>query len=140
MRRGNGFTQQIGDDWWLTFAGARNALVAEVYTDNNSNYTATINYYIYDYYDWNIDGEEELANLHKYGMAKSFRTIGLYSFNISWEKGSRYPSVVNASFPLDKTEFNGINDHSSLKNSFEQGKECYNTINEVGRSIRSKYT
>ncbi|MBS7366024.1 MAG: VWA domain-containing protein [Oscillospiraceae bacterium] len=126
-------TQQIADDWWLTFGGAYNALTAEVssYLDvnNQMHYTAKINYYVYDLYDWDGKDEEELANLHKYGKAKSFRIIGSYSIDIDWIEGKRYPTAVNDEYPLNITEFDGIDDNSALKNAYDYGNKYYDDVN-----------
>ncbi len=128
-------TQQIADDWWLTFGGAYNALTAEVSSykgaDNKIHYVANINYYIYDFYDWDDKQEKQLANLHKYGKAKSFRIIGGYSINIDWIEGKRYPMSVNSDFPLDNTEFDGINDNFALKNAYEYANKYYDRINGI---------
>ncbi len=126
-------SEQVADDWWLTFGGANNALVAEVScneeVDGNMHYTAKIKYYIYDYYDWDDTDEEELANLHKYGKAQNFRTVGGYSFTIEWIEGKRYPIAVNSLYPLSTTEFDGINDGLALKNAYDYGKKYYDDFN-----------
>ena len=120
---------------WLTFGGAYNALTAEVSSykgaDNKIHYVANINYYIYDFYDWDDKQEKQLANLHKYGKAKSFRIIGGYSINIDWIEGKRYPMSVNSDFPLDNTEFDGINDNFALKNAYEYANKYYDRINGI---------
>ena len=122
----NAITKQVAEDWWLTFGGARNALIAEVYFDGKTEYHAKIKYYVYDFYDWN---EKDLADVHKHGKAKSFRTIGCSSFEISWRKEARYPETTNVSCALDATEFQGIDDHYLLKNAFDYGIDYYDRIN-----------
>ena len=125
--------EQVADDWWLTFGGANNALIADVSCDKEADgkmhYTANIKYYIYDYYDWDNTEEDELANLHKYGKAQNFRTIGSYSFTIEWIEGKRYPIAVNSMYPLSTTEFDGINDGFALKNAYDYGKKYYDDLN-----------
>ena len=126
---------QIANDWWLTFGGAYNALVAEVSgfegSDNKMHYTAKIKYYIYDYYDWDNENEKGLADLHKYGKAKSFMITGSYSFDINWIEGKRYPTTVDGEYPLSTTEFDGINDNGALKNAYDYGNKYYDNVNGI---------
>lgn len=108
---------QIEDDWFLAIGGANNALVSEVSIDESVNgikqYNAKIVYYLYDFYDWSDTEEKDLDKLNRYGKAKGFRTIGTYSFDISWVHGARYPKNVNQS-ELSTTSFEGINDYDKL--------------------------
>ena len=129
-------SEQVANDWWLTFGGANNALIADVSCDRKEDgkmhYIAYIKYYIYDYYDWNEEEEEGLANLHKYGKAQNFRTIGCYPVTIEWIEGKRYPISVNSDYPLSTTEFDGINDGSALKKAYDYGKKYYDRLNYGG--------
>lgn len=107
---------QYEEDWYLTIGGGHNAMVSEVYIDNTATgdieYHAKVRYYLYDFYDWKRNNEE-LDNLHKYGMAKCFRTIGTYEFDVSWIRGSRYPNDDNRTY-LINTSFDGIDDNKAL--------------------------
>ncbi|WP_303821980.1 hypothetical protein [Ruminococcus flavefaciens] len=123
---------QIEDDCFLAIGGANNALVSEVTIDESTNdikqYNAKIIYYLYDFYDWDGTEEKDLDNLNKYGKAKGFRTIGTYTFDISWVHGARYPNSVNQS-ELSTTSFEGINDYDKLKNSYHNALNWYNVKN-----------
>lgn len=82
-------------DWWLAVGGGRNGVKTTIScttdTMNKKYYTAEIEYFLYDFYDWDENLEEDLANLHKYGLARSFRQYGSVSFTMQWIQGSRYP-------------------------------------------------
>ncbi len=62
-----------------------------------NTYTATVRYYILDYYDWEkefyaFDGfvtDGEMLILHNGGKAKEFKSIGVYEKEMTWEKGER---------------------------------------------------
>ena len=132
-----GINTRAATDWFLTFGGARNALVSEVSCTNNSNetvYTATINYFVFDVYDWNDSDEKELDRLNKCGKAKSFRTLGVYPITITWKKGARYPQTKNNRqdttmyIDLAKTTFEGIDDNDSLSYAYTAGYFYYNTM------------
>ncbi len=118
-------------DWWLAVGGGRNGVKTTIscYLDEsgNMNYIANIEYFLYDFYDWNEKDEESLANLHKYGIAKYFRQYGSFSFNLNWTKGSRYPASSHDDRynMLDIVEFEGIDDQSMLSNCYENAKNFY---------------
>ena len=83
-------------------------------------------------YDWDETQEEDLANLHKYGKAKSFMCIGRYSFQLTWIEGARFPKNVDASqdnYDLSITSFDGIDDNEALKNAYDYGVKYYNNLN-----------
>lgn len=119
---------QIDDDWFLAIGGANNALVSEVTIDESINkitqYNAKVIYYLYDFYDWDGTEEKDLDNLNKYGKAKGFRTIGTYTFDISWVHGARYPNIVNQS-ELSTTSFEGINDYDKLYYAYHNALNWY---------------
>lgn len=60
-------------------------------------YVATIKYYILDYYDWEKDSnlaggivhDGEMYELHVAGLAREYRTIGLYEITYNWKGGEK---------------------------------------------------
>lgn len=55
LKTGGAYTKQVKEDWFAAIGGSSNALTAEVICceeNGTMSYTAKINYYIYDYYDW----------------------------------------------------------------------------------------
>ena len=101
----------IAIDWWSAIGGGQNALASEVKckkTDGSFVYTAKIRYYVLDVYDWENKGEENFANLHKYGYAENFLSYGCYETTIEWQKGSRYPYVKGDTPNYIQTTFSGI--------------------------------
>ena len=66
-------------------------------TKEGNTYTATVRYYILDYYDWNegsktpggLVKDGELFILHNVGKAKEFKSVGVYEKEMTWEKGER---------------------------------------------------
>ena len=132
----DGISTRAATDWFLTFGGARNALLSSVSCTNNANetvYTATILYFVYDVYDWSDTDEKDLDRLNRCGKAKSFRTIGVYPVTITWKKGARYPQTKNnrtdttMHIELSKTNFDGIDDNNALANAYASGFSYYKT-------------
>ena len=111
--------ESIADDWWSAIGGGQNALASEVKckkTDGSFVYTAKIRYYVLDVYDWENKGEENFANLHKYGYAENFLSYGYYETTIEWQKGSRYPYVKGDTPNYIQTTFSGIKDDNFTMN------------------------
>ena len=83
-------------DWWLSVGDADAAISLECTKEGNT-YTATVRYYILDYYDWNegaktpggLVKDGELFILHNVGKAKEFKSVGVYEKEMTWEKGER---------------------------------------------------
>ena len=71
-----------------------------------------------------------MTDLHKYGKAQCFRTIGCINYEITWIEKSRFPNCVNEYFPLKTTNFERINDNSMLSEAYEKGKKYY-SINNI---------
>jgi hypothetical protein len=86
----------LATDWWLSIGNADAAISLECTKEGNT-YTATVRYYILDYYDWekgsNAFGgfvtDGEMFILHNVGKAKEFKSIGVYEKEMTWEKGER---------------------------------------------------
>lgn len=127
------YNKRIANDWWLTLGGAYNAMVAGagcyIAEDGQKHYTAKVNYYVYDYYDWDAIKDFELGMLHKYGKAQNFRVIGSYTIAFDWIAGKRYPEPVNYECSLETTNFDGINDNSALEDAYIYGCIYYNVFN-----------
>lgn len=122
-------TTQVSADWWLVFAGAANALTAEVTCcekNGTISYTAKINYHVYDYYDWD---DHMLGLSHQYGLARNFFQKGSISFEVNWIKGKRYPKSIGVNSTIDITEFEGIDHGDLLKNAYNDGLIFYNNVN-----------
>lgn len=83
-------------DLWLT-AGDINAGFNAKITKNGKNYTAEVEYYLFDCYDWDKDIDQkvgftnpkELDYLMKVGKGKAYRYRGYTTYTISWKQGSR---------------------------------------------------
>lgn len=137
----DGYTSQIGCDWWLAIGGGQNALISDVYAKENENgtvsYIAKIKYYLIDYYDWSDKDryEKKLNDLHIYGIAQNFRTFGCYESTIQWNEGYRFPHKV-IDPDLSVMQFDGIFD-SMIKEYSNMGIEFYKIIN--GITINNDY-
>jgi uncharacterized repeat protein (TIGR02543 family) len=94
---------------WLFFINNSTAAIVGAVSRNGDNYTATINYFLDDMYDWDekkteeeiAAGEQdakgglvydwEMLMLHEYGWAKEYRVDGhLKGIEISWTRGQRF--------------------------------------------------
>lgn len=125
-------TDQVKEDWFSAIGGASNALTAEItcYEENDTiSYNAKINYYIYDYYDW--DGNF-LELSHRYGLARNYFSKGCVNFEVNWVQGSRYPapSHDDRHGNLAIVEFEGIDDGATLKIAYDSGLLYYDLINQ----------
>ena len=86
----------LASDWWFSIGNTDAAISLEC-SKNGNTYTATVRYYILDYYDWNEGSEAfggfvkdgEMYILHNVGKAKEFKSIGTYETEMTWEKGER---------------------------------------------------
>lgn len=93
---GTGKNIVTNGDLWLT-AGDINAGFNAKITKNGKDYTAEVEYYLFDCYDWdkNINvtvgftNPRELDYLLTVGKAKAYRYRGHTTYTISWKKGSR---------------------------------------------------
>lgn len=118
-------------DWWLTIGGGRNGMKTTISctidTTNQKHYSAYVEYYLYDFYNWDEELDKDLADLHKFGKAKSFRQYGSFSFEVHWTQGSRYPASSHDDRYSDIgiVEFAGINDNSILSNCYEYATRYY---------------
>ena len=85
----------LNADLWAA-VGSINAGFNAKITKNEENYTAVIEYYLFDCYDWDesinhkvgITNPMELAYLMKAGKAKAYRYRGYTTYTISWKQGS----------------------------------------------------
>ena len=118
-------------DWWLTIGGGRNGVKTTIScttdTTNKKYYTANIEYFLYDFYDWDEEKEKELADLHKFGKAQSFRQYGSFLFKVHWTQGSRYPASSHDDRygNLDIVEFTGVDDELTLSFCRNNAKHYY---------------
>ena len=96
---------RIAQDWHYSIGDADAAISVNCKKIGNS-YEANIKYYILDYYDWEPNSRKgagfvtdgEMYKLHEMGFGREFRSIGLYSTTISWNKGEqmKYDSRTNS--------------------------------------------
>lgn len=125
---GNIVDTQYEEDWWLAVGGADNRIISEVSSVELENgikqYNAKVKYFLFDFYDWK-DNDVSVENLHKYGIAKCFRIIGSYYFEISWIQGARFPNE-NEHTELRKTSFEGIDDYDALEKAYNYAIASYN--------------
>ena len=84
-------------DWWFSIGDCGGAMSLNC-TKENDKYTAKVKYYFLDYYDWEKGSDDfggfvtdgEMYELHEAGIAKAYKSIGLYSTTIEWKKGQRF--------------------------------------------------
>ena len=114
---------------FLSIGGGQNGIISEVlcYESNNGvYYKAKVKFYLFDFYDWSYDGgEEDLCNLHLYGLAKSFLDYGCYETSITWKKGSRFPIYNSyALVDIEEVTFDNLTD-DSLNTAYLASYYCY---------------
>ena len=66
---------------------------------------------------------------HRYGVARNYFSKGCVNFEVNWVQGKRFPKGVSEYFPIEVTEFEGINDYHKLSEAFENEIEYYKKIN-----------
>lgn len=84
----------IAVDWWYSIGDADASATIHC-TKNGNRYTATITYYLLDYYDWQegsplrggLVTDGEMYDLHVAGWAQEYKSIGTYTREVSWQKG-----------------------------------------------------
>jgi hypothetical protein len=95
-------------DWFFFVNNATAAMTGSVSRDGD-NFTATINYFLDDMYDWEpgstdsggivLDGE--MALLHAYGWAQEYRVDGhIRGIEIRWSRGQRFGVGVIVGEPV----------------------------------------
>lgn len=98
----------VGDeyskDWWYTL-GTADGWMTAIVTKTDNNFSAFVNYYLRDFYDWEAGSQSrgglvddgEMAELHTYGLAKEFEIEGNYKIKLEWTKGQRidFGVVIN---------------------------------------------
>ncbi|MCL2047487.1 MAG: VWA domain-containing protein [Defluviitaleaceae bacterium] len=108
-----GLSGAVADDDWRYFVGDSTAAITATVSRNENHFTATVNYFLDDQYDWKIvpvdldDPEDkekrggivldaEMLMLHLYGWAKEYRVEGsVEGIEISWTTGQRFGGVGN---------------------------------------------
>lgn len=87
----------IPDDYWFSIGISDCKMVCEC-TRNGDEYRLVLKYYVQDFYDWDKKSDSsagfvkdsEMYKLHKAGMAKSFKSRGVYNDIIVWKKGDSF--------------------------------------------------
>ncbi len=83
-------------DWMFSIGKGTSGVIAEV-TRNGDEYTMRFKYCFFDLYDWDQNEESELYKLNSKGLAKCFRSIGVYEDSFRWIKGNRFPPLEPSS-------------------------------------------
>lgn len=86
---------------FISINAADAGIIAEVIRDGDT-YTIKYKYYLIDFYDYDIDKEEELYYMNRYGFCRTFMNYGVYEEEFSWDVGG----IDKA---LDKEEIKIIN-------------------------------
>jgi len=89
----------VSDYDWEHFVGDSTSAIVGTVSRNGDFYTATINYFLDDQYDWENDPtlraglvlDSEMAQLHFYGLAKAYRVDGsVLGIGLSWQREQRF--------------------------------------------------
>lgn len=102
--QGTSFSSDIvvGEDmavvnWWFSI-GNTDATMSFYCVKEGDIYTAEIDYHFVDVYDFESDYEKlagvgitdgDMHELHEAGLAREYKSVGNYSFKITWTKGER---------------------------------------------------
>ena len=89
-------------NWWYALGDANGYTVTTFQRLSTTSYSATINYHLVDYYDWDENNnkrggfaeDSQMSLLHQaaYRNVMEYLTKGCYSIKISWNKGQRLNS------------------------------------------------
>jgi hypothetical protein len=86
---------------WGHSIGSYYSSIKCIATKSDSNYSATIYYYLNDFYDWDKSiysmgnlpvSPREMWELHHGGLAKCYEVIGVNELYITWSEGQRWGS------------------------------------------------
>lgn len=89
------------DRGWKYSVGTYSTKVKCTVTRSGSAYTATIEYYLYDVYDWDRSltsmdnlpvSPRDMWELQYGGLAKGYYSNGSESYSVSWNSGQRIGS------------------------------------------------
>jgi hypothetical protein len=84
---------------WFYAVGNLDSWITATVNRQGDIFTADINYHIKDYYRWDPDPgndkrgglvlDNEMAELHKVGLAREYPQYGTTTFNLEWKNGER---------------------------------------------------
>lgn len=97
-------------DWYYALGSYFTSINVQNLTVNGNIYTATINYKVTDFYNWDYSNDspvfsgflgtltnnispKDLHELHRAGEAQEFLSLGEVSYTVSWIKGSSVSSI-----------------------------------------------
>ena len=71
--------------------GSENVITSSVTCSKDGIYEATLKYYMFDAYNWDV--EPVLVQLQEYGAGAPFYSYGCCEMKLTWSKNSRYPET-----------------------------------------------
>lgn len=95
-------------NWWFSI-GNTDATMSFHCVKEGDTYTAEIDYHFVDVYDFNKDSrtlggflitDGDMHELHEAGEAREYKSIGNYSFKITWTEGER----IDENFSIEENE------------------------------------
>lgn len=86
-------------NWYYAIHSYSTKVKCTVFKGSTNNYTATIQYYLYDVYDWDKSDFDKIAGLvsprdlweiQYAGRGKGYYVYGINTLNVTWSQGQRW--------------------------------------------------